>query len=105
MKATLHDTEVKAKLSRDPYMEESYTGEPPDKPNRPRVIMGGHPIVEWLKQAGIPTERVTRVVIDLRIAQPVRIYIEQLGSEKMLKPSLTLALRGAEVWIDGKQKH
>lgn len=69
-------------------------------------VLLGHDmtIVEWLKKSGIDTNHVSRVVIDMAVEEPVRIYIERYATEKMFLDVDPPDLRGAEVRIVGGER-
>ncbi len=55
--------------------------------------------VRWLKLAGIDSELVKRVVIEISAREPVMIFVELYGSEKMLSVEPPEELRGAVVRV------
>lgn len=42
-------------------------------------------LVDWLRRAGIPVDEVRRVIIDAKVDDAVRVYIEQYGTDRMFK--------------------
>jgi len=66
------------------------------------VLFGKNNLLwEWLESAGITIDQTHRVVIDINVNDVVRVYVEGVGSDKMLavKPP---SLEGAQISIVDK---
>ncbi len=61
-------------------------------------------ILDWLRMAGILTEdandHVSRVIIDVKVGEVVKVYIERFADEKLLKCGVDagVALEGCETF-------
>jgi hypothetical protein len=50
-----------------------------------RKIIGHKELFEWLKASGLVIDKTRRVIIDICVGQPTRVYVEGYGSTKMLQ--------------------
>jgi len=66
----------------------------------------GKEFIKWLEDAGIIADgaRVARVVIDARAMRPIMVYVEMLGSDKMISVAPPPELRGATIEVFDKPK-
>lgn len=69
---------------------------------RKRTLLSDE-MAAWLEAAGIIPSRTRRVVIELVAREPVRVYIEQFGTEGLISVEPPPELRGAEITIDGQR--
>ena len=60
-------------------------------PDRPKVIIG-RALIQALREASILGEddKVSRVVIDIPTREPVIVYVERYGDERLLQVAQTL---------------
>ena len=49
------------------------------------VLTCDHPsVIEWMKSAGIDPDKTYRVVIDMTVGEPVRVFIQQYATSETL---------------------
>lgn len=63
-------------------------------------IVRNEELKDWLQALGVDTDRATRVVLDLKVNDVPRIYIEEFGSESVIDV-LPPRMLGAEVTTCG----
>ena len=52
------------------------------------IATTGQPIRDWLLKAGLDDHDVCRVVVDMRVGDAVRVYIERYGSRQVVDAGL-----------------
>lgn len=67
---------------------------------RPGIIPG-KVFVEWLRAAGIVGERVYRVVIDASVRDVVKVYVEQYGTDLIMKAGIPPEIMDAPIYEFG----
>lgn len=80
-------------------MEKEDTG----KDSEQTLVCRGDDFVEWLKRAGLPTEQVKRIIIDLTVGEVAMIYIEKFCSTKILKVQSPDLSKGTEIVVLDKE--
>lgn len=64
----------------------------------PRILMGWAAIPQLCKALGITANDTQRIIIDIEVGEPVKVYVEKVGAEKALK-FMKAAVAGAKVQV------
>jgi len=59
----------------------------------------GKALLEWLDRAGIETAMSDHIVIDIRVGEPVKIYVERYGDDRLLKLDAAAVFLGSEIEV------